>query len=104
MSCPRERLSRWRGIINLQRTTRELQILIQVAYVEKLFKLLGQGEVQMKGGEYSISFLPRMRNRLKANRLDVLMTIDIEGPPSVDFDFSLALEEWAIKNRRILKS
>ncbi|CAH3103281.1 unnamed protein product [Pocillopora meandrina] len=32
------------------------------------------------------------------------MTIDVEGPPSVDFDFSLALEEWAIKNRRILKS
>ena len=44
-----------------------------------------------------------LRNRLKADRLDVLMTIDIEGPPSVDFDFSLALDEWAKKNRRILK-
>ena len=61
VSCPRECLSRSRGMRNLQRTTRELQILIQVAYVEKLFKLLGQGEVQMKGGEYSISFLPRMK-------------------------------------------
>ena len=45
-----------------------------------------------------------LRNRLKADRLDVLMTIDIEGPPAVDFDFSLALDEWAKKNRRILKS
>ena len=44
-----------------------------------------------------------LRNRLKADRLDVLMTIDIERPPSVDFDFSLALDEWAKKNRRILK-
>ena len=33
MSRPRERLSRSRGMRNLQRTTRELQILIQVAYV-----------------------------------------------------------------------
>lgn len=33
MSRPRERLSRSRGMRNLQRTTREPQILIQVAYV-----------------------------------------------------------------------
>jgi len=45
-----------------------------------------------------------LRNRLQGHRLDVLMTIDIEGPPSKDFDFSLALDEWAKKNRRILKS
>ena len=45
-----------------------------------------------------------LRNRLKADRLDLLMTIDIEGPPSVDFDFSLALDKWAKKNRKIFKS
>ena len=32
-----------------------------------------------------------LRNRPKADRLDALMNIDITGPPSVDFDFSLAL-------------
>lgn len=44
-----------------------------------------------------------LRNQLKVDRLDVLMTIDIEGPLSVDYDFSLLLDEWAKKNRRILK-
>ena len=42
-----------------------------------------------------------LRNRLKAERLDVLMTIDIEGPPSKDFDFSTALDVSARTNRRI---
>ena len=42
-----------------------------------------------------------MRNRLKAERLDVPMTIDIEGPPIKDFDFSTALDVWATTNRRI---
>ena len=42
-----------------------------------------------------------LRNRLKAGRLDVLITIDIEGPPSKDFDFSTALDVWARTNRRI---
>ena len=42
-----------------------------------------------------------LRNRQKAERLDVLMTIDIEGPPSKDFDFSTALDVWARTNRRI---
>lgn len=42
-----------------------------------------------------------LRNRLKAKRLDVLMTIDTEGPPSKDFDFSTALKVWAKTNRRI---
>ena len=42
-----------------------------------------------------------LRNRLKAERLDVLMTIDIEGPPSKDFDFSTALDVLARTNRRI---
>jgi len=45
-----------------------------------------------------------LRNRLKAKRLDVLMTIDIEGPPSKDFDFSTALDVWARTNRRIVVS
>ena len=36
-----------------------------------------------------------LRNRLKAERLDVCMTIDIEGPPFKDFDFSTALDVWA---------
>ena len=44
-----------------------------------------------------------LRNRLKADRLDVLMTIDIEGPPSEDFDVSTALDVWARTNRRIIK-
>ena len=42
-----------------------------------------------------------LRNRPKAERLDVLMTIDIEGPPSKDFDFSTALDVWARTNRKI---
>ena len=42
-----------------------------------------------------------LRNRLKDQRLDVLMTIDIERPPSKDFDFSIALDVWARTNRRI---
>ena len=42
-----------------------------------------------------------LRNRLKAERLDVLMTIDIEGPPSKDIDFSTTLDVWARTNRRI---
>ena len=29
------------------------------------------------------------------------MTIDIEGPPFKDFDFSTALDVWARTNRRI---
>ena len=32
----------------------------------------------------------------------MLMTIDIEGPPSKDFDFSTALDIWARTNRRRL--
>ena len=36
-----------------------------------------------------------LRNRSKAERLDLLMTIDIEGPPFKNFDFSTALEVWA---------
>ena len=31
----------------------------------------------------------------------MLMTIDPEGPPSKDFDFSKALNVWARTNRRI---
>ena len=42
-----------------------------------------------------------LRNRLKADRLDVLMTTDIEGPHSKDFDFSRAFDVWARTNRRI---
>ena len=42
-----------------------------------------------------------LRKRLKAERLDLLVTIDIEGPPSKDFDFSTALDVWARTNRRI---
>ena len=42
-----------------------------------------------------------LRNRLKAERLDVCMTIDIEGPPFKEFDFSTALDFWARTNRRI---
>ena len=42
-----------------------------------------------------------LRNRLKAERLDVLMTINIEGPPSKDFFFSTALDVRARTNRRI---
>ncbi|PFX13388.1 hypothetical protein AWC38_SpisGene22526 [Stylophora pistillata] len=45
-----------------------------------------------------------LRSRLKAERLDVLMSIDIEGPPSEDFDFSTALNVWATTNRRISTS
>ena len=40
-----------------------------------------------------------LRNRLKAERLDVPMTIDIEGPPSKDFDSSTALDVSAKTNR-----
>ena len=42
-----------------------------------------------------------LRNRFKAERLDVLTTIDIEGPPFQDFDFSTALDVWVRTNRRI---
>ena len=39
-----------------------------------------------------------LRNRLKAKRLNVVMTIDIEGPPtSTALD---ALDVWARTNRR----
>ena len=43
------------------------------------------------------------RNRLKPKRLDYLMTINIEGPPSKEFDFTLAFDELAKQNRKILK-
>ena len=43
------------------------------------------------------------RNRLKPERLDYLMTINIERPPSKEFDFTLAFDEWAKQNRRILE-
>lgn len=42
-----------------------------------------------------------LRNRFKAERLDVLTTIDIEGPPFKDFGFSTALDVWVRTNRRI---
>ena len=43
-----------------------------------------------------------LSNRLKGERLDVFMATGIEGPLSKNFDFSLVLDEWAKKNRRIL--
>ena len=46
-------------------------------------------------------FKNALRNTLKAERLDVLMTTDIEGPPSKDSEYSTALNVWARTNRRI---
>ena len=43
-----------------------------------------------------------LRNRLNTKTLDALLRIRIEGPDRSDFDFELALNNWAkLRNRRI---
>ena len=43
-----------------------------------------------------------LRNRLNTKTLDALLRIRIEGPDMSDFNFELALNNWAkLRNRRI---
>ena len=42
-----------------------------------------------------------LRNRLTTSRLNVLMTIDIEGPTLRKFDFNMAYKEWSNEKRRV---
>ena len=42
-----------------------------------------------------------LRNRLTTSRLNVLMTIDIEGPTLIIFDFNMAYKEWNNEKRRV---
>ena len=42
-----------------------------------------------------------LRNRLTTFRLNVLMTIDIEGPTLRKFDFNMAYKEWSNEKRRV---
>ena len=42
-----------------------------------------------------------LRNRLTTSRLNVLMTIDIEGPTLGKFDFNMAYKEWSNEKRRV---
>ena len=65
--------------------------------------LIRKKRLRIEGNQKIINFrlTDALRNRLKAEMLDALMTTDIEGPPSKDFDVSTALHVWARTNRRI---
>lgn len=43
-----------------------------------------------------------LRNRLKAETLNHLLMISIEGPSSEDFDFEEACDNWDRKRKRRL--
>ena len=78
--------------------SKEVQNLVNLCQVALVLPTNTAGCKRGFSAQNQIIIKNALRNRVKADRLDVLMTIDIEGPPSKDFDCSTALDVWARTN------